>query len=210
MALPRVPFWEAICARFCGNPEKTFACVPLTHQVNLPFLLHGSRRRVHVDNRFRSPLPVPARIALVDSGLRAGPNMREFTAAEMSFLSAWAPAVLVAPLRLALSLADEKRRGSFSVPSLHTAIVVLTSVDEAPLDDCHRDLLWSAFGVPIFEQLRGPDGAIIARECEVHDGLHIVDSSHDLRGDIVTDPCACGSEAPRLRSMLTSEKSAVA
>src|SRR5208283_832024 len=107
-------------------------------QVNFPFLYHAARRRIHGDNRFRSPLPEPARIALVDSGLRAGPNMREFTAAETSFLRAWAPAVLVAPLRLALSLADRKRRGLFNLPSLNTAIVVLTSVDD-PLDERHRD-----------------------------------------------------------------------
>ena len=151
-----------------------------------------------------------ARIALVDSGLRAGPNMREFTAGEMSFIRAWVPAVLVAPLRLALSLADQKRLGLFNLPSLNTAIVVLTSVDDDPLDDHHRDLLWSAFGVPIFEQLRGADGAMIARECEVHDGLHIVGSSHHLRGDIVTDPCPCGSETPRLRQAFIREQSAVA
>jgi hypothetical protein len=118
--------------------------------------------------------------------------------------------VVVAPLSLALSLTDQKRRGLFNLPSLNTAIVVLTAVDGAPLNDRHRDVLWSVFGVPIFEQLRGTDGAVIARECEVHDGLHIVDSAPKLEGEIVTDHCACGSEAPRLRQFVTSEKSAVA
>lgn len=142
---------------------------------------------------------MPVRTALVDSGLRAGPNMREFSAAEMSFLRAWAPAAVVTPLNLALSLADQKRRGLFTLPSLNTAIVVLTSVDDSPLGDHHRDLLWSTFGVPIFEQLRGADGTIVARECEVHDGLHIVDSEHKLHGEIITDACECGLETPRLK-----------
>jgi hypothetical protein len=153
---------------------------------------------------------MPARTALVDSGLRGGPNMREFTSAEMSFVRAWAPAMLVLPLGLALSLADQKRRGLFGLPSLNTAIVVLTSTGDSPLGDHHRDLLWSAFGVPIFEQLRGGDGAVVARECEVHDGLHIVDSTNQLHGEIISDPCACGSETPRLRPASTREKSAVA
>ncbi len=152
-----------------------------------------------MDNRFLSPLPMPARTALVDCGLRAGPNMREFRAAEMSFLRAWAPAVVVMPLGLALSLADQKRRGLFNLPSLNTAIVILTSADDSPLGDHHRNLLWSTLGVPIFEQVRGGDGAIVARECEVHDGLHIVDSAHKLDGEIVSDPCVCGLETPRLK-----------
>lgn len=125
--------------------------------------------------------------------------MREFSAAEMSFLRAWAPAVVVTPLGLALSLADQKRRGQFNLPSLNTAIVVLTSVNDSPLGDHHRDLLWSAFGVPIFEQVRGADGAIVARECEVHDGLHIVDAAHKPDGEIISDHCACGLETPRLK-----------
>jgi hypothetical protein len=153
---------------------------------------------------------MPARTALIDTGLRGGPNMREFTSAEMSFVRAWAPAMLVLPLDLALSLGHEKRHGRFGLPCLKAAIVVLTSVDDSPLADHHRDLLWSAFGVPIFEQLRGSDGAVIARECEVHDGLHIVDSTHKLTGQIVEDHCACGLETPRLRRMNTREQAAVA
>jgi hypothetical protein len=128
----------------------------------------------------------------------------------MSFVRAWAPAMLALPLDLALSLADRKRRGLFALPSLNTAIVVLTSVDHSPLGDHHRDLLWSAFGVPVFEQLRQSDGAVIARECEVHDGLHIIDPAHKLCGEIVSDPCACGSETPRLRRVSAFGSSAIA
>ena len=124
--------------------------------------------------------------------------MSEFSPEELPWLRAWSPAVLVLPLRLALSLADQKRCGAFHLPSLNTAIVVLTSADDS-LADYHRDILWRAFGVPVFEQLRNADGAVIARECEVHDGLHIVASDSKLRGEIVTDSCACGQETPRLK-----------
>ncbi len=48
-------------------------------------------------------------------------------------------------------------------PSVRTAIVVLTSCEDSPLTDDHRDLLWRAWGVPVFEQLRGLDGTIIAQ-----------------------------------------------
>jgi hypothetical protein len=63
----------------------------------------------------------------------------------------------------------------------------------------------------VFEQLRGSDGAVIARECEVHDGLHIIGESRpDLRGEIVTEHCACGAETPRLRSHRPAESAAAA
>ena len=82
---------------------------------------------------------------------------------------------------------------------MNTAIVVLTSLEDLPIT--HRDLLWRAFGVPVFEQLLGSDGAVIASECEVHDGLHLHRAEPHLHGEIVREHCACGSEAPRVRTV---------
>jgi len=154
------------------------------------------RPRALADYRFCFPLPVQARIALLEAGFRPGRNM---SVCAVDDLPRCAPEALVLPLGLALSLADRKQRGLFDLPSLNTAIVVLTSPEDSPLADRHRDLLWRAFGVPVFEQLRGSDGAVIATECEVHDGLHVIEALPDLRGEIVTDHCACGAETPRLR-----------
>lgn len=151
---------------------------------------------------FRFPLPTPARIALLETGFRAGPDMCDFAAEDIHWMRGWAPEALVLPLGLALSLADQKQRGLFDLPSLNTAMIVLTSVDDSPLADHHRDLLWGAFGVPVFEQLRGSDGTVIASECEVHDGLHLRNNEpFTMPGEIVTDHCACGLETPRLRSL---------
>ena len=127
--------------------------------------------------------------------------MCETSIEDLPWLRIWAPDVLVLPLDLALSLADRKRRGLFDIPSLNTAIIVLTSLEDSPLADHHRDLLWRAFGLPVFEQLLGSDGAAIASECEVHDGLHIVASGPDVRGELINDHCACGAETPRLRNL---------
>jgi len=154
--------------------------------------------RVSLGEEFYSPLPVPARTALLDTGFCAGPNMSEFSPEEIPWLRAWEPAMLVTPLRTALDLADQKRRGIFNLPSLNTAMVVLTSADDS-LADHHRDILWTTFGVPVFEQFRNSDGEVIARECEVHDGLHLADSTATLGGEIITGACACGQETPRLR-----------
>jgi hypothetical protein len=147
------------------------------------------------------PVRKKARIALLEAHFRRASGIREFTLAEMQAMQAWQPEALVAPLEIALMLADQKGRGLFHVPSLNTVIVVLTSTEDSPLADHHRDLLWHAFGLPVFEQLRDAHGRVIARECEVHDGLHLaVEEALDFEGDLAMEPCACGLETPRLRS----------
>jgi hypothetical protein len=176
---------------------------------------------------FRFPLAAPLRIALIETGFLIDRNMREFHSPDVRWLREYAPEVLVMPLDLSLSLADQKRRGLFDLPSLQTAIVVLTSLADSPMTDHHRELLWRAFGVPVFEQLRGYDGTVIAAECEVHDGLHIneaeailqlhlnellatqltaleepvVRARTGLSAEIVTGHCECGAETPRLKNL---------
>jgi hypothetical protein len=163
--------------------------------------------------QFTFPLSGPVRVALLEEGFRTDSNVRTCSPDDMVWLRAYAPEALVAPLDLALSLADRKRRGILDLPSVRTAIVVLTSCEDSPLSDDHRDLLWRAWGVPVFEQLRGLDGTIIAMECEVHDGLHIVTPEDQLVRDrvdeIVGEVCECGAETPRLRRSTSSSRESV-
>jgi hypothetical protein len=167
------------------------------------------------------PLPVPSRLALVDTGFHVAVNMRGFAANDVSGLIGYAPDAMALPLAAVLSLADRTLRGVLELPSLKFAIVVLSSLDpaaEALITAHHRDLLWKAFGLPVFEQLRGWDGRVIARECEVHDGLHfnaeavqaevdgdeliVIGARTGFSGEIVLTPCECGVETPRLRHLM--------
>ena len=150
-------------------------------------------------DRLHFPLRFDGRIAVLDASFRPDRNVREFSSRELGWLRAWEPEALVLPLQLALSLADQKLRGLFRLPSLRVALVVLTQFDDSPLADHHRDLLWQAFAVPVFEQLCSPDGAVIARECEVHDGMHLAESGNQ------SEHCECGSSAPRLRRKAVAE-----
>jgi len=137
--------------------------------------------------------------------------MREFTLGDLHSMRIWRPDALVAPLDLVLTLADQKQRGSFELPDLSTAIVVLTRTEDSPLADHHRDLLWYAFAVPVFEQLRDGDGNIAAVECEVHDGLHLCHGqSLTPEGELVVDPCPCGLESARVRRYANYKKPAAA
>jgi hypothetical protein len=175
-------------------------------------LLRGLRRRAHAkEPELYFPIRKAARVALLEANFRKTSQMRTFTLQDMPWLRVWQPDGLVLPLGLALTLADQKQRGLFDLPSLVTAIVVLTSPDETPLADHHRDLLWFAFRVPVFEHLRASDGRILAAECEVHDGLHLCpDESMAFDGELVMDPCACGLETPRLRNRTLVQSTAAA
>jgi hypothetical protein len=181
--------------------------------------------------KLRFPLPLPPRIAIVRVSNEINPRfcidrgMREFEAGNIQGLHSYAPDALVLPLSEVLSLADQKLRGLLDLPSLKTAIIALSSLEDAPLASHHRDMLWKAFQLPVFEQLRGWDGAVIARECEVHDGLHFdqavmmpeIDGEElivmgiptGLSAEIVRGHCDCGAETPRVR-YLNQEKARVA
>jgi hypothetical protein len=151
------------------------------------------------------PVPVPARLAVIDAEFRLASHMRAFDSSDVRGLAGYAPDAMALPLDAALLLADGKLRGLFELPSLKLAIVVFSSLDlHGAFESHHRDLLWKAFGLPVFEQLRGVDGRVVARECEVHNGLHF-DAHRDaepaagMAVEIVTEPCDCGLETPRLR-----------
>lgn len=131
-------------------------------------------------------------------------------------LCALAPEAIAAPLQRALDLADARIKGLVDLSSLSFAVVVLTDVSGAPLEQRQRDLLWRAFRVPVFEQLRNWDGAVIARECETHNGLHLIAGTDarieqgelwvdgrrtGLAGSITQEHCECGVEAGVLRDL---------
>jgi hypothetical protein len=159
--------------------------------------------------RLQLPLHFEGSIAVLDSGFRMERGMREF-GADLQMVEDFAPEVIVAPLQIAIALADQKVWGLMEFASVRAALVVLTRV--APMEQHDRDLLWRAFGVPVFEQLRDSDGMVIARECEVHDGLHLVGSAagSSVEIEVVTGHCECGAETPRIRKLAPARQRAAA
>ncbi len=102
-------------------------------------------------------------------------------------------------------------------------VIAYTKLGDPLLSNEHRDRMWRAFELPVFEQLRGLDGELLGAECEAHDGLHLetesaifeilegellVTSLLDLRypimrlrtslcGTIDRRACACGAASAR-------------
>jgi len=127
-----------------------------------------------------------------------------------------APEAIVATLSNAIQLADARLSDPSRLSAPSFGLIVLTDVAGPGFGERHRDLLWRAFHAPVFEQLRNWDGDVIARECEAHDGLHLL-SGIDVRleeGELwvdnrrtnieaamVSDPCECGAETIRLHGL---------
>jgi hypothetical protein len=87
---------------------------------------------------------------------------------------------------------------------LTRAVIVLARPGDALLTNAERDALWRRFGVPVFEQIIGVDGALIAEECEAHDGLHVDAAGPEWTAyRMELSPCACGKTTPRLQPAVT-------
>ena len=101
------------------------------------------------------------------------------------------------PQAVAASCGQLKRCRTKIAPT-HAVIVLHRASRFAPLRAADREWLWREFRVPVFEQVIGPRGELLATECEAHDGMHIVSPSMRLSGYVDAAPCACGLKTPRL------------
>jgi len=128
--------------------------------------------------------------------------------------------------------------GNRLAPRPDMAVVVFSGMDAGVLTEAQRDQIWAYYQVPLFEQLVGTDGKVIAAECEVHSGLHVspaaavlecvegeilvtslTDTEHPairvwsgLTGEIDWTPCECGRVEARLLGLgrSTHDQSATA
>ena len=172
-----------------------------------------SRVRPAQPQPFESPLPRAARIAFHTNLFTQRPADCCWPLPHQ-----FQPDLLVLSLTAALEL-------TLGTASSASALVVITSVTDAPLAEHHRDLLWHSFGLPVFEQFTGWDGAVIGRECEAHDGLHVssdaiaevekgeliltqfsVEESvlrarTGLAASLSTSLCECGRDTPRMKNL---------
>jgi hypothetical protein len=84
-------------------------------------------------------------------------------------------------------------------PFLTHSIIVLWRPGQPRLTETSRDSLWAAFHVPVFEQVIGKSGELLAAECEAHDGLHLVAPFLTGQDESFDDSvCPCGRKAPRI------------
>jgi hypothetical protein len=107
--------------------------------------------------------------------------------------AAFAPAAVAGTFEQLIALA---RTGT---PSLTHSVIVLWRPEQPRLSEAGRESLWVAFRVPVFEQVIGKAGKLLAAECEAHDGLHVESPSLPLMNESLDDSrCPCGRKTPRI------------
>ncbi|MDQ6700150.1 MAG: hypothetical protein M3Z36_08185 [Acidobacteriota bacterium] len=134
--------------------------------------LGSSRQFPPVPQRFFNPLKHPSKVAVLTKGFSEIAGLRIFDDKAVVSLEKYQPEILAAPVSVLRHFAATLPRASLARP--RHAVVAFTGIEEI-LDAHDRDLFWRNFGVPLFEQYVGLDGKVFARECEIHDGLHIVE-----------------------------------
>ncbi len=83
-------------------------------------------------------------------------------------------------------------------------VVLRTPLGGRLASEAARDALWRAFELPIFEELVGTEGEVLASECEAHAGFHLHTASAIFEGCygelVVTSLVALRYPAVRLRT----------
>ena len=142
-------------------------------------------------------------------------------------LEQFAPESIAASPNRLLLLADLKRAGKLSLPSVRHSLVMQFELGESWITEEEREDLWSVFQVPVFEQICDHRGRLLVHECEARQGMHIgegqtwmvdrqarlwhaagqnvinrmrnVPQPTGLYGAVVLEGCPCGQPGPRLK-----------
>lgn len=156
---------------------------------------------------FRYPMDPAPRTAVLaacfrQSRLRPNDPVRIFPDGWSEKVSAFAPAAIAAPREQLFALV-----AAGQPLALTHAVIVLEGRGDPLLSAAERAWLWRAFRVPVFEQIIGPDGELLAAECEGHDGLHIEIPGLSWDGyQVEMSACGCGRKTPRLTSVQPEER----
>jgi hypothetical protein len=150
------------------------------------------------------PAPRTAVLAACFRQPRMWPNhpVRVFPQGWSEEVSAFAPAAIAAPRDQLLGLAAVDKPPVFT-----HAVIALENPGDPLLSAAERLRLWRTFRVPVFEQIIGANGELLAAECEAHDGLHIETAGLPWDGyRLELAPCGCGRKTPRLTPSEPAER----
>lgn len=145
---------------------------------------------------FRYPVPPAPRTAVLASWFR--PALLPSQPVRV-FSEGWGEeAARYQPLAIAATAEQCRLLCGYLIPSLTRALIVLERPAGTRLAEADRNAFWRAFRVPVFEQIIGPAGQLLAGECEAHEGLHIEAPGLRLTRDMLDfTACPCGRKTPR-------------
>jgi hypothetical protein len=146
-------------------------------------------RRPSPGARFVHPFDPAPRTAILAPGFCQTPTVRTFPEGWSERARRFNPASVAGPLPLL-------RRMARDTWTFEQAVIAFTYGDGPGISQQDRELLWRAFGVPVFEQYLSPRNKLLAIECDAHSGLHVVGVCEGF--PLEHDVCPCGSRTPRL------------
>ncbi len=143
---------------------------------------------------FTYPIQPPPRTAVLVSCFRSRGPIRVFSGGWSEEVRNFDPEALAAPFSQLEPLARNKAL------SLRHAVIVIKRRNDPWLTESVREWLWEAFRVPVFQQVIGDHGELLASECEAHQGLHLECEPHGLAlpSERLDSRCACGRKTPRV------------
>jgi hypothetical protein len=174
------------------------------------------------------PLPPPRRTALLSEARRHAAGIRLFRECQIRDLARWRPEAIAGPVDSLRRITQTLLANPSAAFPLRHSVLAFCLFRRAFLTEQLREMIWQAWGVPVFGQLLGPSGEMLAWECEAHEGYHydpanvVFEAGADepggelyvtslislrrpllrmasrLTGILHPSRCGCGSSLPRL------------
>lgn len=172
------------------------------------------------------PIQPAPRVAVLGLALYSPGPIRIYVQPRPEFLEQFRPLALAGPASMLEEVARWREEGRLSWDGWQYPLVVFSDVTTGLLTEERRRSLWEAFDLPIYEQLRGFGGELLAYECDAHDGFHVNENVARFErcagsdrlllstlspgpaavqrldtgwtGEVETGPCACGAVPKRL------------
>lgn len=160
----------------------------------LGHVLPASRSQAAIElPELRYPLPGTPRVGVLGLTVRQEPGIRVFPEWSSRTLDSGRLQALAGWRRDLDVVVRLRQCGRLMLAELSLPLVVFSTPDDGPLTEDHHDMLWKHFQLPVFEQIRRPDGSLVAVECEARLGFHAI-----LPPALAAyeDVCPCGA-APR-------------
>lgn len=137
------------------------------------------------------PLPGQPRVAVLGLRLRREEGVRCFVPWTCEQLIRAEPEALAGSAGDLLEAARLRQEGLLELPFLRLPLVVISTLKSGVMTSRERELLWQAFGLPFYEQVRDGSGRLLAYECDARNGFHWVGEDAVARVPR-SGPCACG------------------
>jgi hypothetical protein len=130
------------------------------------------------------PIQPTPRVAVLGMALYSPGPIQIFIHPTPEQLDRFQPQALAGTSELLHRVAAWREQGRLAWGGWQYPLVVFSDIASGLLSAETRESLWKAFDLPIYEQIRGFDGALLAYECDAHDGLHVnsVSASFEASG----------------------------